>query len=102
MAFEWISKHVSKERIQKTEVSRRRPFDGLRATPGREIQNENPKTHHESTKFGNHEKKPLRLYNPLFFRAFVPRQINGGQVSCFRDKGFFCILSTYLLSFCFY
>jgi len=26
------------------------------------------------------------LRNPLFFRVFVPRQINGGQASYFRDE----------------
>ncbi len=34
------------------------------------MQNENPKTNHESTKLGKHEKGPV-FYNPLFF-LFVP------------------------------
>jgi len=33
-------------------------------------------------------KKGKGVYETLFFRAFVLRQINGGQDSCFRD-GFF-------------
>jgi hypothetical protein len=39
------------------------------------------KPNHESTKFGKHEKGP----GYYILRAFVPRQIAGGQVSCFRD-----------------
>jgi hypothetical protein len=43
------------------------------------------KIQHESTKAGKHEKGTGLLYNPFFFRVFVPRQINGGQASYFRD-----------------
>ncbi len=32
-------------------------------------------------------KKDMVFYRtPFFFRAFVPRRINGGQASCFRDE----------------
>jgi hypothetical protein len=37
----------------------------------------NENRYHESTKTGKYEKGPVFLYNPLFFRVFVP--------SCFRD-----------------
>jgi hypothetical protein len=30
-------------------------------------------------------KKGKGVYETLLFRAFIPRQNNGGQVSCFRD-----------------
>jgi hypothetical protein len=57
---------------------------GTRCTPNAKTRQD--KSNHESTKIGKHEKGPIFLYNPLFFRAFVPRQINGGQASCFRDE----------------
>jgi hypothetical protein len=51
-----------------------------RQNTGDRRQNEKQKnsTNHESTKFGKHEKGPGFLYNPFFFRAFVP--------SCFRGE----------------
>ena len=51
-------------------------------------QNEKQKnrTDHESTKFGKHEKGPGFLYNPFFFRVFVP--------SCFRGELLGFILTT--------
>jgi hypothetical protein len=59
-------------------------------------QNREPKarTNHENTKTGKHEKGPTVLYNPLFFRAFVP--------SCFRDcfRFFFCPLVSQQPSCC--
>jgi hypothetical protein len=71
--------------------------------PKSKSQRENP---NESTlrrcsgqaKFGKHEKGPVFLYTPLFFRAFVPRQINGEQVSCLRDKVFLQSFSLYGLT----
>jgi len=34
------------------------------------------------------------VYETLFFRAFNPRQINGGQVSCFREGFSMDLLTT--------
>jgi hypothetical protein len=45
-------------------------------------------------------KKDMVFYRtPFFFRVFVPRQINGGQASCFRDEHLAFILysSAFLL-----
>jgi hypothetical protein len=42
------------------------------------------KSNHENTKIGKHEKGQ-GVYETFFFRVLVPRQIDGGQASCFRD-----------------
>ena len=47
----------------------------------------------QNTKEPNQNHSTRKHPHPFFFRAFVPRQNNGGQASCFREKGLSCSLS---------